>query len=105
MKISTFAQAKLLASTINYDAAGILLKLIKAGCNGYEYQIELAPLPLTDGYSSFNFDDLRIYVSATDKPILENVEIDIETTPMSWSYTYFNPLEKAKCGCGKSALF
>ncbi|MBL8435858.1 MAG: iron-sulfur cluster assembly accessory protein [Zoogloea sp.] len=80
--------------------AGFRLTVTAGGCSGYnaEFTVEGAPL---DGDQVLPVGDLRVFLPAESRLLLDGVTIDFADTPSSTGLSFHNPNAGA-CGCSSS---
>ena len=76
---------------------------VKGGnCSGFSYVIQFEDNKPTEKDLEFNFDGLKVLVDNKSINIINDITIDWETSLIKSGYTFSNPQEANKCGCGKS---
>ncbi len=80
--------------------AGFRLVVSAGGCSGYnaEFSAEAAPQP---GEETLAIGDLRIFLPAESRLMLDGVTMDFADTPTRTGLTFVNP-QQAACGCSSS---
>lgn len=99
---------KLLLSQRNKPSAGIKVSVRTGGCSGLSYQVEYAdsiepydevvkvsPSPSEDG-------ELTILIDPKAVMYLIGTEMDYIEEQWKSGFTFTNPNEKGRCGCGES---
>lgn len=83
------------------EGAGFRLTVSAGGCSGYsaEFTVEGAPLA---GDEVLAVGDLKVFLPAESRLMLDGVTIDFADTPTSSGLTFFNPNAGA-CGCSSSS--
>lgn len=81
--------------------AGFRLLVSAGGCSGYnaEFSAESAPQP---GEETLVVNDLRVFLPAESRLLLEGVTMDFADTPTRSGLTFINPNQTA-CACSSSA--
>ena len=81
--------------------AGFRLLVSAGGCSGYnaEFSAEPAPQP---GEETLVVNDLRVFLPAESRLLLEGVTMDFADTPTKSGLTFINP-NQAACACSSSA--
>ena len=83
-------------------AVGLRLAIKSTGCSGYSYQMEYAMA------EDLNVDDKIVeggavlYIPKTNSWMLFGMEIGYAEDKMSSGFTFTNPNETGRCGCGES---
>lgn len=82
-------------------AVGIRIGLKTKGCSGLSYTMEFA-----DKSSPFDevmkVDELTLMIDPKAIMFLLGTEMDFVTETLKSGFTFTNPNEKGRCGCGKS---
>jgi iron-sulfur cluster assembly protein len=81
---------------------GLLLTVKSTGCSGYSYHLDFTGeenLALND---KFEKDGAVLYIPKTHSWMLFGMEVGFEQTKMSSGFTFTNPNETGRCGCGES---
>jgi len=83
-----------------HPAGGFRLTVTPGGCSGYssEFTVEAAP---RDGDAELAVGDVRVFLPAESRLVLDGVTVDFAETPTSAGLTFFNP-SAAPCGCSSS---
>ncbi len=74
----------------------------ESGCNGYMYVLDYIDAPSDDDRVFPIDDNLSVYVSETDLPLVQGTEVDLVTEGLNSSLQFKNPNASAHCGCGES---
>ncbi len=99
------AAEKFMRRTVRFsghgDGAGFRLTVSAGGCSGYsaEFTVEGAPLA---GDEVLAVGDLKVFLPAESRLMLDGVTIDFSDTPTASGLTFFNPNAGA-CGCSSSS--
>lgn len=82
-------------------SVGIRIGLKTKGCSGLSYSIEYADdiLPTDEKVS---FDDLTLLIDQKAMLFILGTQMDFVVEKMQSGFTFTNPNEKGRCGCGKS---
>ena len=86
------------------EVLGLRVGVEKGGCTGMKYRVEYA----TDRQK---FEEVvedkgvTIFIDPMAVMYLLGSEMDYETSTFSSMFTFSNPNETAKCGCGESVSF
>ena len=99
MKISKQEVEKLQNRISAADACGVRLYLTQFGCSGYKYDLKLE-------YQQPTLNDIVyqkiLYVHSKNLPFLSQTNMDWVEDKFGEEFTFTNPLETARCGCGES---
>ncbi|HLO93598.1 MAG TPA: iron-sulfur cluster assembly accessory protein [Burkholderiaceae bacterium] len=100
----TPAAAKFIRRMVRFSATpagGFRLTVTPGGCSGYsaEFTVEAAPRA---GDSEVLVDDVRLFLPAESRLVLDGVTVDFAETPTSSGLTFLNP-KAGPCGCSSSA--
>ena len=74
----------------------------QAGCNGYMYTLDHLEAPAEDDQAFPIHEDLALYVSRKDLPLVRGTEVDLVTEGLNSTLKFKNPNAAAHCGCGES---
>lgn len=82
-------------------ALGLRLIIKSTGCSGYSYQMEhaMAEDPADDKIEAHG---AVLYIPKINSWMLFGMEIGYAETKMSSGFTFSNPNESGRCGCGES---
>lgn len=83
---------------------GIRLYLTETGCSGYTYKIDFADEWRSEDYLKI-VDDLYIWVSKDAQQYLNGLQIDYIKEGLNERFSFTNPNENGRCGCGISVTF
>jgi iron-sulfur cluster assembly accessory protein len=83
------------------ESAGFRLVVAAGGCSGYDASFNVLAEP-RPGDEVLEFDDLRIYLPAASRLLLDGVTVDFADAPTSAGLTFVNPAAGA-CGCASGA--
>ena len=97
------AAATRLASLYAKGQAGMLLRVSvnTKGCSGLSYDMTWVPAA-GPGDEVVRDKDLTVLVDRKASLFLIGTVMDYEVKPMSAGFTFTNPNEKGRCGCGES---
>ena len=97
------AKAQIKAKTaLNQDAVGLRLTIKATGCSGNSYQMEHVLEEDVVQDDKFVFDCAILYVPKVHRWMLFGLEIGYEEEKMKSGFTFTNPNEAGRCGCGES---
>jgi len=82
---------------------GQILRITVAtkGCSGMTYEMEFVTEPGT-GDETIRADDLTLLVDRKAAMFLIGTVMDYESKELTAGFTFTNPNEKGRCGCGES---
>lgn len=83
------------------DALGLKLGTTKYGCNGLAYTVDYLTEP-SDDFELVEDKGVRVYVDRKSLLFLLGTRMDFEDSMFSTGFTFTNPNEKGRCGCGES---
>ena len=93
------AVEKLQERTATANACGVRLFLTQFGCSGYKYDLKLE-------YNKPTLNDIVyqkiLYVHSKNEPFLSQTKMGWVEDKFGEEFTFTNPLETARCGCGES---
>lgn len=92
---------KRLMSKAESDAIGLRVGIKTAGCSGLQYHVEFATdkKPFED---SVEIEGITVFIDPAAVMFLVGSEMDWTEDKFSASFTFTNPNETARCGCGES---
>jgi len=82
-------------------AHGLRLIIKSTGCSGHSYAMEYA-MEESDADEVFQAGDAVLYIPRTHSWMLFGMTIDFEEGQMGAGFTFTNPNETGRCGCGES---
>ena len=83
-----------------HPAGGFRLTVSPGGCSGYSSEFNVVAAPLA-GDAELTVGDVRIFLPAQSRLVLDGVTMDFAETPTSSGLTFFNP-SAAPCACSSS---
>jgi len=84
------------------NALGFRLSIKKTGCSGFAYAPKFIEKIIENDIHYLAQDGLPIYIDVAAIEMLQGVIVDLAEDKLSKKLVYFNPNEKARCGCGES---
>lgn len=84
------------------DAAGLRLNIKTTGCSGNSYKMEYAETEDLAVDDKFEQDGAILYIPKNFSWMLAGMSIDYKRDKMSEGFTFTNPNEIGRCGCGES---
>ena len=99
----TDAAADRLRSMYENGRQGMLLRISvnTKGCSGLSYTMDWVPGP-GPGDEIVNSQGLTVLVDRKASLFLIGTQMDYETKALTSGFTFINPNEKGRCGCGES---
>ena len=89
-------------TSLNSDAVGLRLTVKTTGCSGNSYQMEHVLDEDLSKDDRFEKDGAVLYIPKMHSWMLFGTVIDYETGEISSGFTFSNPNEAGRCGCGES---
>ena len=80
---------------------GIRIGVETTGCNGYAYKLEFADTVNEEDTVS-KYEDFSVLMDPKANALLEGITLDYQKQGLNEGFEFINPLEKARCGCGKT---
>lgn len=95
------ARARHLMEKANDDVIGLRVGIKTAGCSGLQYQVEFATekKPFEDEIEE---KGVKILIDPAAVMFLIGAEMDFSEDKFASTFTFSNPNETARCGCGES---
>lgn len=84
------------------DALGLRLGIKSTGCSGYSYLMDYAMDENLEADDKIERDGAVLYIPKINSWMLFGMEIGYEETKMQSGFTFTNPNESGRCGCGES---
>lgn len=98
---SAAARIRHLVADKGGDALGIRLAVKTAGCSGLTYKLDFAH-EVKERDEVVDLDGCKLVVDPEAVMFLIGTEMDFVESKLGASFTFRNPNEKARCGCGES---
>lgn len=94
-------QIRVLLKKRGKPSLGIRIGTKTKGCNGLAYTLEYADTqePHDEVVSC---DDFSVFIDPKSILFILGSEMDYKTTDLESGFTFTNPNEKGRCGCGES---
>lgn len=103
MSITDAAAARIraLVAQAGGDVLGLRLRVKPTGCSGHAYDLSPATeaLPFEEVVEK---DGARLYIDPAATMFVVGAEMDWSEDGLQSSFTFSNPNEKGRCGCGES---
>jgi iron-sulfur cluster assembly protein len=99
----TDAAAERLRELYSKGKAGMTLRISVStkGCSGLSYRMDWVPEP-GPGDEIVTDKGLTVLVDRKASLFLIGTEMDYEVKQLTSGFTFYNPNEKGRCGCGES---
>ena len=81
---------------------GLRLTIKTTGCSGNSYQMDYAMSETLDADDKIERDGAVLYIPKINSWMLFGMEIGYEADFMGEGFTFKNPNETGRCGCGES---
>jgi iron-sulfur cluster assembly protein len=103
-KAAARLRCQLLKDTSSGYPQGIRIGVRPTGCSGLSYAIEVCDLSaLPAGAEVFESEGIPLVVIKKDQPFLAGTQLDFVREGLAAErFTFNNPNETARCGCGES---
>ncbi|NCO03093.1 MAG: iron-sulfur cluster assembly accessory protein [Alphaproteobacteria bacterium] len=103
VQITDIAAIKIVEKTaLNKDAVGLRLTVKTTGCSGNSYQMEHVLSEDLSKDDRFDKNGAVLYIPKMHSWMLFGTVIDFEDSKISSGFTFSNPNEAGRCGCGES---
>jgi iron-sulfur cluster assembly protein len=80
---------------------GIRVGVRTTGCSGLAYTLEFVDV-IMDSDEVFEADGVKVFVSKQDVAYINGLSLDYEKQGLNEGFSFKNPNEKSRCGCGES---
>jgi iron-sulfur cluster assembly accessory protein len=103
MTLTSQAEARLqsLLSQNDTPVLGLRIGITNTGCNGLSYTMNYAE-DEKDGDAIVTAGDVKLLIDADAVEFVQGTEMDWEEKGLESRFTFENPNEKGRCGCGSS---
>jgi iron-sulfur cluster assembly protein len=98
---AAIARVRHLVSTLGEGAAGIRVGVKTAGCSGLTYTTDFAR-EIGPGEEVVEADGVKIVIDPKAMMYLLGTEMDFVEDRLGAAFTFNNPNEAGRCGCGES---
>lgn len=89
-------------TALSDDAVGLRLTVKTTGCSGNSYEMEHVMDEDLSVDDKFEYNGAVLYIPKMHSWMLFGTEINYEDGGLSSGFTFTNPNESARCGCGES---
>lgn len=94
-------QIKNLLTQRNKPSQGIRIGVKTRGCSGYAYTLEFVDVENPQD-EKIQFEDIKVFVDPKATMFILGTEMDYVEKNFESGFTFKNPNEKGRCGCGES---
>lgn len=94
-------QIKSLLAKRAKPTVGVRISLKVKGCAGMSYKLEYTDV-LHDGDEVINQHGIQVFIDPKAVMFLLGTEMDYHEESLQSGFTFRNPNEKGRCGCGES---
>lgn len=84
------------------DAVGLRVRVKSTGCSGKSYVMEFVTTETPDADDKVEQDGAVLFIPKTDSWMMFGMEIGYEEGALESGFTFTNPNETGRCGCGES---
>lgn len=98
---TALSRIKDLLSARGKASLGIRVGLKTKGCSGLSYAIEYVD-EVREADEALPFDEFTVFIDPKAVMFLLGTEMDFVEEEMNSGFTFRNPNEKGRCGCGES---
>lgn len=84
------------------DAIGLRLTIGSTGCSGHSYKMEHVETEELDKDDKIEQDGAILYIPKIHSWMLFGIVVDYEHGDLKSGFTFTNPNEAGRCGCGES---
>lgn len=103
IKITDDAAKAIVEKVSGKDGAkGLRLTIKSTGCSGYSYKMDFATDENLSDDDKIEVGGAALYIPKTHSWMLFGMEIGYAEDKMSSGFTFTNPNETGRCGCGES---
>ncbi len=103
IKLNDAAIDAIKSKTASKDGAkGLRLKITSTGCSGHAYEMEYAMDENLAADDKIESNGAVLYIPKTNSWMLFGMEIGFAEDKMGSGFTFTNPNETGRCGCGES---
>ena len=103
IKITDVAAKAIAEKVSGKDGAkGLRLTIKSTGCSGYSYKMDFAMDENLADDDKIEVGGAALYIPKTHSWMLFGMEIGYAEDKMSSGFTFANPNESGRCGCGES---
>ncbi len=103
IEVTDEAYNKLLERT--EGKGGVRIALKPGGCAGFEYNFNYLEDTQRDDDYILDFVNFKIAIDRMSLPMIDGATLDWKVSGINEEFTFRNPNEQNRCGCGVSAYF
>jgi len=103
IEVTDEAYEKLLERSESHGGVRIALK--PGGCAGFEYSFAYLDDTIQLDDYILDFVKFKIAIDRLSLPMIDGATLDWKVEGINEEFTFRNPNERNRCGCGVSALF
>jgi len=92
---------KHLIASAGKPVAGLRLGTGSKGCSGLSYKLDYVDVPSASD-EKVEHNGVTVFVDRTSLLFLLGTQMDYEENTFTTGFTFTNPNEKGRCGCGES---
>ncbi len=94
-------RVRALLSQNDDEVLGLRIGITNTGCNGLSYTMDFAK-ENKDGDAVVEADNIKLLIDAEAVQYVDGTEMDWLDEGLESRFTFENPNEKGRCGCGSS---
>jgi iron-sulfur cluster assembly protein len=98
---TAIAQIQALMDNRGKETFGVRVGIKTKGCSGMSYTLEFADAP-NPFDKVVEQDGIRVLIDPKALMFVIGTQMDFEETDVKSGFTFRNPNEKGRCGCGES---
>ena len=103
VKITDVAAEQIKAKTaLNSEAVGLRLTVGATGCSGHSYKMEHVLEEDLAADDRFEHNEAVLYIPKMHSWMLFGTVVDYNESDLESGFTFTNPNEVGRCGCGES---
>lgn len=95
------ARLKMLLSQNGEDVLGLRIGITNTGCNGLTYTMDFAKEEKADD-AIIDTGNVKLLIDSDAVQYVNGTEMDWQEQGLESRFTFENPNEKGRCGCGTS---
>ena len=95
-------QIKKIIANAETEVDGVIIDVDKSGCSGYSYKLDYAKNPDESKYEVIEKDGIKVFIEPKATMFILVSKMDYVDNGVESGFTFDNPNEKGRCGCGES---